>query len=210
MLNIQTILTYAVIYSALLISLILHENAHGVAALYMGDTTAKDSGRLSLNPLKHLSLLGTLSLFIFRFGWAKPVPINPYNFRKRKLGDFLVSISGILTNFLLAFIFLAIFDFIILKVDANPYLVLFIKSMVQYNVLLGVFNLIPLPPLDGSKIVMTFLPEKITYKLLSVERYTNMILIALIFTGSISKVVLSMSDFVLKFMYGLLGWICIK
>lgn len=210
MLNTQTILTYAVIYSALLISLILHENAHGVAALYMGDTTAKDSGRLSLNPLKHLSLLGTLSLFIFRFGWAKPVPINPYNFRKRKLGDFLVSISGILTNFLLAFIFLAIFDFIILKVDANPYLVLFIKSMVQYNVLLGVFNLIPLPPLDGSKIVMTFLPEKITYKLLSVERYTNMILIALIFTGSISKVVLSMSDFVLKFMYGLLGWICIK
>lgn len=210
MLNTQTILTYAVIYSALLISLILHENAHGVAALYMGDTTAKDSGRLSLNPLKHLSLLGTLSLFIFRFGWAKPVPINPYNFRKRKLGDFLVSISGILTNFLLAFIFLAIFDFIILKVDANPYLVLFIKSMVQYNVLLGVFNLIPLPPLDGSKIIMTFLPEKITYKLLSVERYTNMILIALIFTGSISKVVLSMSDFVLKFMYGLLGWICIK
>ena len=118
MLNTQTILTYAVIYSALLISLILHENAHGVAALYMGDTTAKDSGRLSLNPLKHLSLLGTLSLFIFRFGWAKPVPINPYNFRKRKLGDFLVSISGILTNFLLAFIFLAIFDFIILKVPS--------------------------------------------------------------------------------------------
>ena len=205
MFNTQTILTYAVIYSALLISLILHENAHGLAALYMGDTTAKDSGRLSLNPFKHLSLLGTLSLFIFRFGWAKPVPINPYNFRKRKLGDFLVSISGILTNFLLAFIFLAIFDFVILKVDANPYLVLFVKSMVQYNVLLGVFNLIPLPPLDGSKIIMTFLPEKMTYKLLSIERYTNMILIALIFTGAISKVVLSVSDFVLKLMYGLLG-----
>lgn len=205
MFNTQTILTYAVIYSALLISLILHENAHGLAALYMGDTTAKDSGRLSLNPFKHLSLLGTLSLFIFRFGWAKPVPINPYNFRKRKLGDFLVSISGILTNFLLAFIFLIIFDLVILKVDANPYLVLFVKSMVQYNVLLGVFNLIPLPPLDGSKIVMTFLPEKMAYKLLSIERYTNMILIALIFTGAISKVVLSMSDFVLKLMYGLLG-----
>ncbi len=205
MFNTQTILTYAVIYSALLISLILHENAHGLAALYMGDTTAKDSGRLSLNPFKHLSLLGTLSLFIFRFGWAKPVPINPYNFRKRKLGDFLVSISGIVTNFLLAFIFLIIFDLVILKVDANPYFILFVKSMVQYNVLLGVFNLIPLPPLDGSKIIMTFLPEKMTYKLLSIERYTNMILIALIFTGAISKVVLSMSDFVLKLMYGLLG-----
>lgn len=205
MFNIQTILTYAVIYSALLISLILHENAHGLAALYMGDTTAKDSGRLSLNPLKHLSPLGTLSLFIFHFGWAKPVPINPYNFKKKKLGDFLVSISGIVTNFLLAFIFLIIFEFAISKVDANPYLVLFVKSMVQYNVLLGVFNLIPLPPLDGSKIIMTFLPDKVTYKLLSVERYTNMILIALIFTGSISKVILSMSDFVLKFMYGLLG-----
>lgn len=205
MFNTQTILTYAVIYSALLISLILHENAHGLAALYMGDTTAKDSGRLSLNPLKHLSPLGTLSLFIFHFGWAKPVPINPYNFRKRKIGDFLVSISGILTNFLLAFLFLIVFDFVILKVDANPYLILFVKSMVQYNVLLGVFNLIPLPPLDGSKIVMTFLPEKMTYKLLSIERYTNMILIALIFTGAISKVVLSMSDFVLNFMYSLLG-----
>lgn len=205
MFNIQTILTYAVIYSALLISLILHENAHGLAALYMGDTTAKDSGRLSLNPLKHLSPLGTLSLLIFHFGWAKPVPINPYNFRKRKLGDFLVSISGILTNFLLAFLFLIVFDFVILKVDANPYFILFVKSMVQYNVLLGVFNLIPLPPLDGSKIIMTFLPDKVTYKLLSVERYTNMILIALIFTGSISKVILSMSDFVLNFMYSLLG-----
>ena len=205
MFNLQTILTYIVIYSALLVSLILHENAHGVAALYMGDTTAKDSGRLSLNPLKHLSPLGTLSLLIFHFGWAKPVPINPYNFRKKKLGNFLVSISGIITNFLLAFIFLVIFNFVISEVDANPYLILFVKSMVQYNVLLGVFNLIPLPPLDGSKIVMTFLPDKVNYKLLSVERYTNMILIALIFTGAISKVVLYMSDFVLKFMYGLLG-----
>ncbi len=205
MFNLQTILTYIVIYSALLVSLILHENAHGVAALYMGDTTAKDSGRLSLNPLKHLSPLGTLSLLIFHFGWAKPVPINPYNFRKKKLGNFLVSISGIITNFLLAFIFLVIFNFVISEVDANPYLILFVKSMVQYNVLLGVFNLIPLPPLDGSKIVMTFLPDKVNYKLLSMERYTNMILIALIFTGAISKVVLSMSDFVLKFMYGLLG-----
>lgn len=205
MFNLQTILTYIVIYSALLVSLILHENAHGVAALYMGDTTAKDSGRLSLNPLKHLSPLGTLSLLIFHFGWAKPVPINPYNFRKKKLGNFLVSISGIITNFLLAFIFLVIFNFVISEVDVNPYLILFVKSMLQYNVLLGVFNLIPLPPLDGSKIVMTFLPDKVNYKLLSVERYTNMILIALIFTGAISKVVLSMSDFVLKFMYGLLG-----
>lgn len=205
MFNLQTILTYIVIYSSLLVSLILHENAHGVAALYMGDTTAKDSGRLSLNPLKHLSPLGTLSLLIFHFGWAKPVPINPYNFRKKKLGNFLVSISGIITNFLLAFIFLVIFNFVISEVDANPYLILFVKSMVQYNVLLGVFNLIPLPPLDGSKIVMTFLPDKVNYKLLSMERYTNMILIALIFTGAISKVVLSMSDFVLKFMYGLLG-----
>lgn len=205
MFNLQTILTYIVIYSALLVSLILHENAHGVVALYMGDTTAKDSGRLSLNPLKHLSPLGTLSLLIFHFGWAKPVPINPYNFRKKKLGNFLVSISGIITNFLLAFIFLVIFNFVISEVDANPYLILFVKSMVQYNVLLGVFNLIPLPPLDGSKIVMTFLPDKVNYKLLSMERYTNMILIALIFTGAISKVVLSMSDFVLKFMYGLLG-----
>lgn len=205
MFNLQTILTYIVIYSALLVSLILHENAHGVTALYMGDTTAKDSGRLSLNPLKHLSPLGTLSLLIFHFGWAKPVPINPYNFRKKKLGNFLVSISGIITNFLLAFISLVIFNFVISRVDANPYLILFVKSMVQYNVLLGVFNLIPLPPLDGSKIVMTFLPDKVKYKLLSMERYTNMILIALIFTGAISKVVLSMSDFVLKFMYGLLG-----
>lgn len=205
MFNLQTILTYIVIYFALLVSLILHENAHGVAAFYMGDTTAKDSGRLSLNPLKHLSPLGTLSLLIFHFGWAKPVPINPYNFRKKKLGNLLVSISGIITNFLLAFIFLVIFNFVISEVDANPYLILFVKSMVQHNVLLGVFNLIPLSPLDGSKIVMTFLPDKVNYKLLSMERYTNMILIALIFTGAISKVVLSMSDFVLKFMYGLLG-----
>ncbi len=205
MISTDYILTYIIVFSALIISLILHENAHGVAALYMGDTTAKDQGRLSLNPLKHLSLFGTLSLLIFHFGWAKPVPINPYNFKNRKLGDFLVSIAGIMTNFILAFIFLFILEYPLKNANLNPYLYLFLKSMVQYNVFLGVFNLIPLPPLDGSKIVMSFLPIEVSERLYSVERYTNMILIALIIAGVISQIVVSMANGVLSFMYLILG-----
>ncbi|WP_300408193.1 site-2 protease family protein [Lagierella sp.] len=205
MLSVDYILSYIIIFSALIISLVLHENAHGVAALYMGDSTAKDRGRLSLNPLKHLSLLGTLSLLIFHFGWAKPVPINPYNFKNRKLGDFLVSIAGILTNFVLAFIFLFLLEIPLKNANLNPYLYLFIKSMVQYNVFLGVFNLIPLPPLDGSKLVMSFLPVDISERLYSFERYTNMILIALIITGVISRVVVFIANGVLSFMYAILG-----
>ena len=172
---------------ALLFSLILHENAHGIAAYFMGDNTAKNSGRISMNPFKHLSLYGTISMILFKFGWAKPVPINPNNFKKKRLGNFLVSIAGILTNFLLAIISAFLFILALKNNYNNRFILLLLQYLIMYNIFLGIFNLIPIPPLDGSKIIYTFLPYKTVNKLYSIEKYSNIILIVLIMTGIIGK-----------------------
>ncbi|QQK07556.1 site-2 protease family protein [Miniphocaeibacter halophilus] len=192
---------------ALLTALVLHENAHGIMAYFMGDDTAKNNGRLSLNPLKHLSLIGTLSLFIFKFGWAKPVPINPYKFKNKRLGNFLVSIAGIMTNLILAIIFIIVFGFI-KNMDVTNlfsfFLIQLISYLILYNVYLAIFNLIPIPPLDGSKIIYSFLPEKIVYKISSMEQYLNIILIILIFSGAIPKIISTAASSLLSFLFNLL------
>ena len=172
---------------ALLFSLILHENAHGIAAYFMGDNTAKNSGRISMNPFKHLSLYGTISMILFKFGWAKPVPINPNNFKKKRLGNFLVSIAGIVTNFLLAIVSAFLFIMALKNNYDNRFILLLLQYLIMYNIFLGIFNLIPIPPLDGSKIIYTFLPYSTVNKLYSIEKYSNIILIVLIMTGTISK-----------------------
>ncbi len=150
----------------LLFSIIIHEIAHGSAAFSLGDPTAKSEGRLTLNPLKHIDLLGSIILPLFFllitagqgpiFGWAKPVPINPYNFRDRKWGMLKVSIAGPATNFLIAIIF----GLLIRYLNLSPSLFIFFSIVAFYNFLWGLFNLVPIPPLDGSWILFNFLPEK--------------------------------------------------
>ncbi|MFY9284036.1 MAG: site-2 protease family protein [Miniphocaeibacter sp.] len=192
---------------ALLTALVLHENAHGLMAYLMGDDTAKNSGRLSLNPFKHLSLIGTLSLFIFKFGWAKPVPINPYKFKKKRLGNFLVSIAGIMTNLFLAIIFIIVYGFIKNINVTNLFsffLIQLISYLILYNVYLAIFNLIPIPPLDGSKIIYSFLPEKIVYKISSMEQYLNIILILLIISGTIPTIISTVASNLLSFLFNIL------
>lgn len=180
------IIYYTNMIIALLITIILHELAHGLVAYWMGDDTAKNAGRLTLNPLSHLDPFGTLSMIIFRFGWARPVPINPYKFENRKLGNFLVSIAGVTTNFIVAFISALLLGNLQIK---NPVVNDILTMLLIYNVSFGVFNLIPVPPLDGSKVITSFASEEFQYKMALYERYTYFILVILIFTGLLNRII---------------------
>jgi len=174
----------------LLFSIVLHEIAHGAMALRLGDSTAKYAGRLTLNPIKHIDLFGTiilpLLLIFFRspfvIGWAKPVPINPYNFKDQKWGALKVSIAGPGTNFLVAIIFGLAIRFLSLPEN----LFIFFSIIVFYNLLLGLFNLIPIPPLDGSHVLFSFLPERFNQFKLFLHQYGLFILIFFWFIGGLN------------------------
>ena len=169
---------------ALLISITIHEFAHARTSYALGDPTPKMTGRLSLNPLNHLDPLGLLMLWFFRFGWAKPVQINPFYYEDRKKGTILVSIAGPLSNLLLAFITL-----IILKLGIFSGLPLsFLYTLYMYNLILAVFNLIPIPPLDGSKILMGLLPGRQAYEFSKLENYGPIILILFIYLGLLDTI----------------------
>ena len=171
----------------LLYSIIFHELAHGWVAYLMGDPTAKSLGRLSLNPLKHLDPIGTIMLFIFGFGWAKPVPVNFNQLRDRHKGMILVSAAGIITNMLLAFIALFLNRWLSLSSSSTPGVLLYYFA--QINIILAAFNLIPLPPLDGSKILMGFAPPSVQDFLFRLERYGFFIIIALLYLGVLDPVI---------------------
>jgi Zn-dependent protease len=171
----------------LLYSIIFHELAHGWAAYLMGDPTAKSLGRLSLNPLKHLDLMGTLMLFAFGFGWAKPVPVNFNLLRDRHKGMIWVSAAGVLTNMFLAFIALFLNRLLSFSPSSVPAELLY--YMAQINLILAAFNLIPLPPLDGSKILMGFASPSIQNVFFRLERFGVLIIIALLYSGVLNPVI---------------------
>ena len=155
-----------------------HEVAHGAAAYAFGDPTAKNQGRLTLNPLKHIDPFGSVMLPLilvlthagFVFGWAKPVLYNPYNLRNRRLGEFCVSIAGIITNFIIALVFVFLLRFSVSLGLSQPAVDLMIY-VVFLNLVLGIFNLIPIPPLDGSKILYTLIPYRYERHLMVLEKY---------------------------------------
>lgn len=179
----------------LLVAIIFHEFAHGMAAYALGDNTAKDAGRLTLNPIKHLDPIGFMSMLIFRFGWAKPVPINPFNFKNRKRDTLLVSLAGPASNFILAILIVLIFK---LEIITNYVVFQMFFIMLQYNIMLGIFNLLPFPPLDGSKILASMLPDKVEYYFYKYEKYFYFVLIALIFTDTIGKILSPLITFVMN------------
>ena len=171
-----------------LIAISMHELAHGYVSYKLGDPTPKEDGRLSLNPLAHLDLMGTLCLIFFKFGWAKPVKVNPYYYKKHKLGMVLVAIAGPILNFILAFFSIAIIGVIIKLTDGylgkvyyNIYMVF--QYLALINIGLGVFNLIPVPPLDGSKVLSAIVPEDKYFSYMKFEKYGYIVLMVLLFTG---------------------------
>lgn len=178
---------------AVLVAIIPHEMAHGFAAYLCGDETAKNDGRLSLNPLHHLDPIGTICLILFKFGWAKPVMINPNNFRNRKVGTFFVSIAGVSVNFILAII-----SVVLLKhINVNKFFFELLMNIFWFNIVLGVFNLIPIPPLDGSKLLFSFLPLKYEYYLIRYERYGYILILLLIMSGALDKILIPMVSFMI-------------
>jgi Zn-dependent protease len=180
-------LEFILIAIPLLYSIIFHELAHGWVAYLMGDPTARSLGRLSLNPLKHLDLMGTIMLFIFGFGWAKPVPVNFNQLRDRHKGMILVSAAGIITNMLLAFIALFLNRLLSLSPSSMPAEILYYFA--QINIILAAFNLIPLPPLDGSKILMGFTSPRVQNSFFRLERYGFFIIIALLYLGVLDPII---------------------
>jgi Zn-dependent protease len=172
---------------AILFGLTIHELAHGLVAWRLGDPTAKAMGRLTLNPLRHLDPIGTVALFLFRFGWAKPVPIDPSYFRHPTRDMALSALAGPAANLLTAAVTgLLLRGFHLAGVAGFP--VVLLQYFVLFNLILCFFNLIPIPPLDGSRLVYYFLPPELAAKYGQLERYGFMILIGVILLGRLSGV----------------------
>lgn len=182
----------------MLLAVTFHELAHGWVAYKLGDPTAKDAGRLTLNPIKHLDLLGTIVFFVTRMiGWAKPVPVNPYNFKNPRTDMAWVAVAGPAMNILLAIGFTILLKLLLSiplprsssLVSVLMPLALMFKVGIIINVGLAIFNIIPIPPLDGSKILEGLLPMEAAIKYARLERYGVILLVILIFTHVVDYVV---------------------
>jgi len=189
----------------LLFALTFHEFAHGFIAYRLGDPTARDAGRLTLNPLKHLDPLGTIAFFFIKFGWAKPVPVNPSYFQNPKKDMLWVALAGPLTNLALAVISAILTKGIWLLATILPYssateaILVPVNSMliasVWINLVLCIFNFLPIPPLDGSRILMGLLPNNLALSYMRIERFGFIIIIVLAFSGVLSKVIVPVISF---------------
>ncbi len=167
----------------LLYSVILHEIAHGLAASWFGDDTARHARRLTLNPLEHIDPVGAFMLLFFGFGWAKPVPVNYYNLRKGnpRMGVICVALAGCVTNILIATLAIALMR--VPGLMMNPVFAVILPIVAKINIILAAFNLIPIPPLDGSRVLSAFLPWESQARLAALEPYGFLIIILLLYTG---------------------------
>ncbi len=172
---------------ALVIAITIHEFSHGFVAYELGDDTAERAGRLTLNPLAHLDVIGSIMLLLVGFGWAKPVPINPFLIKKGRLGRFLVSVAGIFSNVIIAILGVLALKILLSygQLDQSNYLIKFLAFICYINIALFIFNLIPIAPLDGYRMVESFAPRFFERYALFIERWGFIILLALVFLTNI-------------------------
>ena len=218
-----SLLSLIIVFPALLFSLSAHEFAHGFAAYKQGDNFAKNTGRLTLNPLKHLDPIGTLMMLLVGFGWAKPVPIVPSNFKNGRKSMLIVSFAGVFTNLILATVsmfLLYFFQFVIfaqnnfffteigIAIWDVVYYVLYLLVFINLN--LAVFNLIPIPPLDGYKIFKEFLGGRVSYNFfMNMERYATVILLVFLVVSNRVGIISGVSDFLFGLMQKVMNLIFI-
>jgi Zn-dependent protease len=188
--------------SSILLAIIVHELCHGFAAYALGDPTAKRMGRLTFNPVKHIDPFGGLMMLIAGFGWAKPVMVDTRYFDNPKRDMALTALAGPISNFILAFIAVGCLR---LTYSIN-YISDFLFYLALLNIGLGMFNLIPIPPLDGSKVLASFLPDRLYYGFMQLERYGMMMLMVLIIVGNFSGGAFSVFGFLGEFRQALLMW----
>lgn len=187
-LNFGVIWDYAIIIAASMLCIMFHEVSHGLCAYALGDTTAKDQGRLSFNPLRHVDIWGLVMMAIFKFGWAKAVPIDMRRFKHPIAGMALTAAAGPLSNILLAFIALCVragvlYFYLQSGGAVSEFVITFTEYVAILSIGLAVFNVIPIPPLDGSKVLFALLPRNIYYKVLRYERYGFIVLMVLLYVG---------------------------
>ena len=186
-LDMDSLLDAALRVAAILLCLTVHETCHGLAAYHLGDPTAKSMHRLSFNPLRHIDWLGLAMMFVAGFGWAKPVPVDPRHFRKPKEGMAVTALAGPVSNLLLAVLAIGISKVIYLYAPYNAVLdmlfVFLLYVLAPLSVGLGLFNLLPIPPLDGAKVLGALLPDTAYFRLMRYERYGMLVLLALSYFG---------------------------
>ncbi|MBE6605215.1 MAG: site-2 protease family protein [Ruminococcaceae bacterium] len=200
-----------------LLALSVHEAAHGFAAWRLGDPTARNFGRLTLNPLKHLDPYGFICMLLVGFGWANPVPVNSRFFKKPRRDIALVGLAGPLSNLLLAVVFLLLLRFVgfgwlaqlpissQLQFNLIYFTCLLLYYGVYMNVTLAIFNLLPVPPLDGSRIFYVFLPPRLYYKIMQHQRTITIVVMALLLLGPLSALINFISDLIIGGLFALTG-----
>lgn len=198
-------ITFFLLVPVLLYSVIAHEIAHGWTALLFGDYTAKYSGRLSFNPRSHIDPMGALALFLVGFGWAKPVPVDYRHLSHSRKAIVMVSLAGCITNICLATIALFLLHFPFFY--ANRIFMPILAIAAQINIILGAFNLIPIPPLDGSRVLAEFLPYRAKYALARLEPYGFFIIIFLLWTGFLTPLIAFIQNLIVGLISILLSFV---
>lgn len=189
---------------ALLIALTVHEYAHARIAVRLGDPTPRFQGRLTLNPVPHLDPIGLLMLFFFQFGWAKPVEVNARNFKNWREGMMYVALAGPGANLITAFIAMFL-SMLCIRLGYMEFWLLFTLKMVYlYNAMFAVFNLLPIPPLDGSKVLVNYLPPRAAYQYEGFAQYGTIVLILLVYAGVISMIIGPIINAILRVMSSVL------
>ena len=195
-----------------LLCIMVHEICHGAAAYALGDKTAKEQGRLSLNPLRHIDWIGLVMLLLFHFGWAKPVQVDMRHFKHPKRDMALTALAGPASNFAMALLFVFLYGLCYsscVGTELGGWVLYLLDSVVYLSIALGLFNLIPFPPLDGSKILFAFFPDRTYVKLMMLERYGMLILIALVlFMNRVFEVspIYTAADAVYRFIFPIAQW----